>query len=123
VTGGPGSGAAAGGRGRKGPEAIGDLLQGFLRTSKVGRDLARDALEALWREAVGPEIAASTRVRGFRGGVLTIEVASSALLQELSTFYGASILTSLKAQGGPFGEVREIAFRLGSFGVDGGGCP
>lgn len=102
-------------RKRPGAEALGDLLAGFLKASKTGRDLARDALEARWSETVGPEVAASSRVRGYRDGLLTIEVASSALLQELSTFYGASILAVLKAKGGPFGEVREIAFRLGSF--------
>lgn len=102
-------------RKRKGPEAIGDLLAGFFRT-EVGRGVAREGLEAGWRDAVGAEVAAATRVRGLREGTLVVEVASSALLQELRTFHRAGLLRALR-EGGAAGlrEVREIAFKLGAF--------
>ena len=46
----------------------------------------REELEALWREAVGEEIAARTRVGQIRSGVLTIEVESAPLFSELDAF-------------------------------------
>jgi predicted nucleic acid-binding Zn ribbon protein len=109
-----------GGRGRgKGPgagaQSVGDLLAGFLAETKVGREVARDALEEGWREVVGPEVAVGTRVRGLRDKVLTVEVSSSALLQELRTFYRASILAALKARGAPLKDLKDIAFKLGSW--------
>jgi predicted nucleic acid-binding Zn ribbon protein len=107
-------------RRRGGARSIGDLLAGFLEETKAGREIARERVEAAWRAAVGPEVAAETRVQGLRDGVLSVEVASSALLQELKTFYRASILAALKAGGGA-GEkgeaglaVREITFKLGA---------
>ena len=110
-----------GGEGKRsgGPRAIGDLLSGFLKETKVGREIAREQVEAAWRSAVGPEVAAETRVQGLRDGVLSVEVGSSALLQELKTFYRASILAALKAGGaaekGEAGlAVREVVFRLGA---------
>ncbi len=102
-------------RRKRGAEPLGDLLQGFLKQTSAGREIARDALEVHWRETVGPEIAETTRVSGFRDGVLAVEVASSALLQELATFYGASILAALKERGAPLPEIRELRFKLGAF--------
>ena len=99
----------------KGAESIGDLLAGFLKTSPIGRAVAREDLEGAWRAAVGPEIAGSTRVRGLRDGVLTVEVGSSALLQELATFCRAEILASLRAGERGARDVRELTFRLGVF--------
>jgi hypothetical protein len=100
------------GRNRRGAEAIGDVLAGFLAGSTVGRAFAREALEEAWRGAVGAEVAKDTRVRGYRDGVLTVEVSSSAQLQELSTFYRASILEAIKANGALGREVRELCFRM-----------
>ena len=95
--------------------ALGDLLAGFMQTSPVGRELARETIEARWREAVGAEVAAMTEVRGYRDRVLTIVVGSSALLQELSTFYRSSILATLREKPGqPVADVREISFKLGA---------
>ncbi len=102
-------------RRRKGAQPIGDLLKGFLKEHKVGRAIAREALEASWREAVGAEVAAGTRVRGYRDRVLEVEVESSALLQELSTFYRASILSALRKKGAPFLDLADLSFKLGAF--------
>jgi len=116
-----GAGAAPGGgkRGRAAcePHAIGDLLASFIATTPAGRALAREALEEGWREAVGPEVASATRVRGMRDGVLGVDVASSALLQELSTFYRSSILAALKKSTGALREVRDVSFKLGALDV------
>jgi predicted nucleic acid-binding Zn ribbon protein len=98
----------------KGAEAIGDVLARFMAASPVGRELSREALAAAWKDAVGAEVAAETRVRGWRDGVLTVEVQSSALLSELSTFYRASILAALRARRGEkVAEVKDISFKLG----------
>jgi predicted nucleic acid-binding Zn ribbon protein len=105
---------SAAGPPRRGGEAIGDILARMMAHSNVGRGVAREALDEAWREAVGAEVAAETRVRGMRDGVLTVEVGSSALLSELATFYRASILASLRAKAkGPGADVREVEFKLG----------
>lgn len=98
---------------------IGFLLAGFLRGTTVGRSATLHALEAAWSETVGPEIAAETRVASYREGVLRIEVRSSALLQELATYYKASLLESLRgalARGAAREGLERLEFRLGSFG-------
>jgi len=103
----------------KGAEALSDLLQRFLQTSPAGRAVAVEEVEARWREVavevVGAPLAADTRVRGLRDGVLTIEVASSALLSELETFHSQELLRALRRRGAPFAEVREIACKLGAW--------
>ncbi len=90
------------------------LLASFLEGSAVGRSVKARLLEDAWRRAVGPEVAAETRVAGWRDGTLRVEVRSSALLQELATFHRASLLEALRAEA-PGGDVRALEFRLGTF--------
>jgi hypothetical protein len=99
---------------RQGPtKAIGDLLAGVLGRSKTGRVVAREVLQRAWVDAVGSEVANETRVRGYREGVLTVEVENAALLQELSTFYRAELMRSLRvSREGFFVELRDLRFRL-----------
>jgi predicted nucleic acid-binding Zn ribbon protein len=106
---------------RGSPEAIREILDQLLaRTSPLGRVVSEEALAAEWRAAVGEEIAAHTRVAGLAGGRLRVEVDSSALLQELSTFYRRSILESLRA--GKIGRaIVEVQFKLGAFDAPGPG--
>jgi predicted nucleic acid-binding Zn ribbon protein len=99
----------------RGAQSIGDLLGAFLKTTATGRQVAREDLEESWRAAVGPEVAGGTRVRGFKDGVLTVDVSSSALLAELSTFYREEIIGALRAKAKPFREVKELTFKLGVF--------
>ena len=102
-------------RGKRSPEGIGELLASLLGGSEVGRSARRLALEEAWHRTVGAEIAAQTRVGGFRAGELEVLVRSSALLQELSTFYSASLLEALRADPGASArDLKSIRFRLGS---------
>ena len=77
-------------------EAIGDVLKniGFHRRKSLA------GLEDIWRDCVGQEASKHTRVAGFRAGVLTVEVDSSAWLQELSSFYREEILDKLRESSG-----------------------
>ena len=71
-----------------------------------------------WREAVGEEIAEKTRVVALRGNVLTIEVASSPLLSELSGYRKAELLDALRstlADAGRKQRIEKLSFKLGKF--------
>jgi hypothetical protein len=100
------------GREEAGTAEIGYLLARFMRGTTLGRSAALEALAAGWQETVGPEIAAETRVASYREGTLRIEVRSSALLQELSTFYRDALLAALRAKDGC---LRAIEFKPGVF--------
>lgn len=55
-------------------------------------------LKGVWRRVVGPDLADQTRLLGFRQGVLTVGVASSALLWELQQFRAKQIHAALVAE-------------------------
>ena len=65
-----------------------EALQQFLRASRLDRRLAEHEVLAAWDEALGPPLAGRARALRFRDGELVVEVASAALLQELSNFTG-----------------------------------
>ena len=65
-----------------------------------------------WGGAVGPGVAAKTRVAGLREGVLEIDIASSALKHHLSTFGREEILGRLN-EGLAGNPVRGLRFRVG----------
>ena len=75
---------------------LGDAIGGVLRSIGFRKRKSLSELEDIWRECVGCEASRHTRVGGFRAGVLTIEVDSSARLQELSNFYRDEILEKLR---------------------------
>ena len=99
---------------RGGVEAIGPILSRLLTKSGVTHFAAQQALRTSWQRAVGPELARHTRLAGWRGNVLRVEVDSPAHLQELATFYKSSILQRLRAGGEAF-VIQDIEFRIGSF--------
>ena len=68
----------------------------------------------------GEEIARHTRVIELSGGELLVEVDSSPLLNELSTYSREEILGSLQNLES-FRGVRKLRFRAGSFGNPAGG--
>jgi predicted nucleic acid-binding Zn ribbon protein len=63
----------------------------------------------VWREVAGEKIAAQTRVLGLKNGVLTVGVATSPLLSELSAFHHENLLDQLRARQGT--AIRELRFR------------
>ena len=61
----------------------------------------------MWCEAVGRASAAQTRLVSFRGGVLVVEVSSSALAHELGVYYKRELLGQLRERAGvPVEELR-----------------
>jgi len=67
----------------KGPVAIGDAIQAFLREAGLGSRSRDSEVFRAWREAYGGEDA---RPVAFRNRDLVVEVDSSALLQDLRSF-------------------------------------
>lgn len=110
-----------GGNRRGGARSLGSLIEGLVKKGSAARGaapgpavgIAREVIEAAWRRAVGPEIAAQSAVRGLARGVLEVEVESAALLQELATFYRRDILAALKGRGAALADVTELRLRLG----------
>jgi len=77
--------------------SLGDALKGFLRSNGLEALLKYPKLTRKWREVVGPEVAAQSRVQAFRHGVVEIAVASSSLKNDLA-FSRRSILSRLKRE-------------------------
>lgn len=66
--------------------------------AKEGMKLSpdREALEALWKSTVGPDLAETTSVFALKNGTLTISVQSAALLQEIRQFHQEAIFKDLQ---------------------------
>jgi len=69
---------------RKGPEKVGDLLEGYLDKSGLREKVLRAEVVDEWEARVGEAIARVTRARAARGATLVVEVRSSAWLMELN---------------------------------------
>ncbi len=96
------SGIAPGANGKAAPAKplrLGEAMRSFLRVSglkhrRVDADLAR-----VWAGAVGTELARRSRLQGIAANrVLTVEVDSPAVRQELSTFRKTEVLAKLRAE-------------------------
>jgi predicted nucleic acid-binding Zn ribbon protein len=70
-----------------------------------------EEIGAIWRRAVGEEIAAHARPSRFRGGVLTVEVDSAPLAAELGTFAREHLGKALEREG--LVGLCELKFRTG----------
>ena len=70
-----------------------------------------EEIGAIWRRAVGEEIAAHARPGRFRGGVLTIEVDSAPLAAELGSFARGHLHQALEREG--LTGLCELKFRTG----------
>lgn len=67
---------------------LGDAVQRYLAATGLAQRKKNDAVYAAWDAAVGPELARTARATRFDRGQLVIEVANSALMQELAGFTG-----------------------------------
>ena len=94
-------------------ESLGEILSALLQKRSYVRPLAMAAFNDAWRRAVGENIAARTRVAGFRDGTLTVEVGSSAQRYELQAFRSRELLAALQADRA-IAPVRKLIFRLGN---------
>lgn len=101
------------GKGRGGPEILGDILGRLFTARGWGRRQERLHLETAWSQAVGPDVAEQTRVAALRRGVFEVEVSNSVLLQELAHFQKRRLLEELRRRlpGVPLNDLR---FRLGT---------
>jgi predicted nucleic acid-binding Zn ribbon protein len=89
---------------------VGELIGRVAEQAGIGRSPQLQRLEEAWREAVGRATASQTRIQGLRAGVLTIEVTSSALAQELMVYYRRDLLARLREQAGA--ALVELRFRV-----------
>ena len=94
-------------------ESIGDLLDRWLKKNRARQRVDAASVFGRWRDAVGEELSRETRVVDLRAGELVVEVSSSALLNELSTYARQDILESLRALD-EFRGVKTLRFRLGT---------
>jgi hypothetical protein len=78
------------------PRPIGEPLRDFMRRSpEVKRSKAALEWTTVWNDVAGDEVAAHTRVRGLRHGVLTIAVDSPPLCHELASFRREALLSAM----------------------------
>lgn len=99
----------------KGPERLGEILSRLFAARGWGRRQGRLHLERAWEESIDPQFAGQTRVLGLRRGVLEVEVANSALLQELAHFHKRRLLERLRPRL-PGTTLTDLRFRAGSWG-------
>ncbi|MHC4883691.1 MAG: DciA family protein [Planctomycetota bacterium] len=92
-------------------EPLKKLVKRYLKTSGVGWMLNHRDIVMLWNETVGDEIAAQTRVRSVRNGVLHIDIESSALKLELEQFYAPQLVETMRGAD-PNLSLQSIRFHL-----------
>jgi predicted nucleic acid-binding Zn ribbon protein len=93
------------------PKRIGDVLAQIQARHGFAQVQSAQQLAEAWREAVGPMLAAHTRVAALRRGVLEIIVESSAIVQEMT--FQKETLTAKMADLAPESSVRQLRFRVG----------
>jgi len=73
---------------KKGPERVGDILDGLLRKKRLREPVLRAGVVEEWEARVGEAIARVTRAQMVREATLIVEVKSSAWLMELNFMKG-----------------------------------
>ena len=73
---------------RRGPTALSDALNAYLRESGLDRRLKDAAVFQAWRDAVGDDLADHAQAVGFKRGELCVEVESAVHLHELRNYTG-----------------------------------
>lgn len=93
------------------PERVGDILARAMREAGLRKPSGGPDLDAVWREVAGEDVAANSRVASIRRGIMTIEVFSAPLRQELEIYRRDELLRALRDRLGGAGPER-LAFRL-----------
>lgn len=101
----------------QGPEDLKNILGRLIIARGWGRKQSHMHLHQAWAAAVGEEHERQTRVVRFRRGVLEVEVANSALLQELANFHKRKLLQDLRKRL-PNTMINDIRFKAGSWRQD-----
>lgn len=97
---------------RRGPKALGEVLDSLFASRGYGQVRGRTELEAAWESAVGEPACRQTRLGPLRHGVLTVTVSHPALLEELASFRKPELLMALR-QVAPGSSIQDIRFRVG----------
>ncbi len=79
------------------PELVKKFIPFKLPKNIVSVSQDFDKIQEVWKRVVGAEIAEDTRFYAFKNGILTIEVFSSILLQELRQFHYDALLSDLRS--------------------------
>ena len=104
-----------------GAKRFGDVLTKLLKAKRFYQKSRYGPLVAAWQDAVGEEIGSRTKISAYEHGRLTVEVDSSVLLHELSSFMRSALLNQLKRTRGSE-DIVELTFRLGSSTRGSGDC-
>ncbi len=95
------------------PQAVGEILKNQARDFKLDISYDLELLQETWQKVVGELLANDSAVFSFKGGVLTIEVYSSALFQEIRFFHADVIQKDLRDAWPLKLPLASIRYRLG----------
>ena len=90
--------------------SVGEILRGSSMLRQIRTHHRQSGLRRAWAQVAGEETAALARAVRYSGGRLRVDVASPALLLELSSFRKADLIERLREQPGFEGLV-DIVFR------------
>lgn len=92
--------------------SVRDILERSPAMKLIRERDAMAELQSLWRDAVGATVSESSQITKYRGGRLFVEVASSPLRLELSSFRKKELVTKLRTSE-RFRALADIVFRSG----------
>ncbi len=95
---------------RRAPTSVSELIGKVVKANGLGKKNPLEPLQAAWRDALGRVTTQATRLSAFRSGVLTVEVDSAALAQELGVYYKKDLLKRLCEQSGV--RVKDLRFKV-----------
>ena len=78
------------------PELVGDILPKLMRHIKPRVNDGLKGLREVWPGLVGEAVAKRSRIAAYHGGEIILEVASSALRQDLGIFRREQLLETLR---------------------------
>ncbi len=80
------------------PGSLGNALFKLIRQKGLMNRSATDALDAEWKQIVGPELARRSNARKIKDGIVEVAVTNSAVLEELRGYMHQGVLEQLKAR-------------------------
>lgn len=96
--------------------SIKEILSDLFRVGEIAHIYKNRDIYYIWSQVCPEKYLDVTRMKGFYRNTLTIEVSSSAVLQEISTFYKTEILEKLQQIKG--NKIQKLVFKMGSFESD-----
>jgi predicted nucleic acid-binding Zn ribbon protein len=92
------------------PQPVKEVLKSLLREIRAPEKGPFVRTKEVWEALLGPTAAAKCRLAALENGVLVVEVASSALKHDLSTFRRETLLGALRERV-PEAKIRALRFR------------